>query len=115
MQDHQQDLTVVVERTGPGDLLARVTGELDIRTAAPLLRTLVAQLDESAGGLIRLDLTGIGFCDHSGLRALHTLDEIAGPGRIRIVAAHPSVDTILRLCGVGTFLGYTAGAATCSG
>jgi anti-anti-sigma factor len=115
VRDHQQDLTLVVEQAGPGELLVRVAGELDIRTAAPLMRTLAAMLGEHGCDLMLLDLAGIGFCDHSGLRSLHALGEAAGPHRIRIVAAHPSFDTILRLCGVGTFFGYTAGAATCTG
>lgn len=113
MQDHQQDLTVVVERTGPGEVLVRVTGELDIRTTSPMVRALGALLGEDGLEQLRLDLTGVGFCDHTGLRALHALGVAAGPDRIRIVAAHPAVDTILRLCRIGTFFGYTAGAAAC--
>ncbi|MDI6097287.1 STAS domain-containing protein [Actinoplanes sp. NEAU-A12] len=115
MQDPELDLTVTVERTGPGEALVRITGELDIRTSSPMLRPLGVLIGEPGFELMRLDLTGVGFCDHAGLRALHALGMAAGPGRVRIVAAHPSVDTILRLCGISTFLGYNAGAATCPG
>jgi anti-anti-sigma factor len=114
VQDHLEDLTVTTRRTGPGELLVRVAGELDVRTAAPMLRQLTGLLD-AGPELIGLDLTGVGFCDHAGLRALHVLGEAAGPERIRIVAAHPCIDMILRLCGLETFLGYPAGAATCTG
>ncbi|GIE34762.1 hypothetical protein Ait01nite_078070 [Actinoplanes italicus] len=114
MRDHQEDVTVTARRTGPGELLVRVVGELDIRTAAPTLRQLAGLLDDGAK-LIRLDLTGVGFCDHAGLRALQALGVAAGPERVQIVAAHPSFDMILGLCGLETFLGYPAGAATCTG
>lgn len=114
MHDQQEDLTVTVERTGPGELLATVAGELDIRTAAPMLRTL-GRLVGGGLELIRLDLSGVEFCDHAGLRALNTLEMTAGAGRVCIVAAHPSVDMILRLCGLTTFLGHRAGAATFTG
>ncbi|GIE75261.1 hypothetical protein Aph02nite_12110 [Actinoplanes philippinensis] len=115
MQDHLVDLTVTVERTGPGELLVGVAGELDIRTASPMLRTLGGLLGEDEFAVMRLNLSGIEFCDHAGLRALHALEVAAGPDRVRIVAAHPSVDVILRLCGIATFLGHPAGAATCAG
>jgi anti-anti-sigma factor len=115
VRNHQEDLTVTVRHAAPGELLIRVVGELDIRTAAPMLRQLAGMLDDDGLELIRLDLTGVGFCDHAGLRALHALGAAAGPDRVRIVAAHPSVDMILRLCGLETFLGYPAGAATCTG
>ncbi|MEU4619378.1 STAS domain-containing protein [Actinoplanes sp. NPDC023801] len=111
MRELQEDLTVTARRAGPGELLVRVVGELDTRTAAPMLRQLTELLD---GGpeLIRLDLTGMDFCDHAGLRALRAVEAAAGPDRVRIVAVHPSVDMILRLCGIETFLGHPAGAAT---
>lgn len=115
MQHHQNELTISAERNGPGGLLVRISGELDIQTAPPLLRTLGALLGEQATGVMLLDLAGVRFCDHAGLRVLHALSEAAGPDRVRIVAAHPSVDVILRLCRIPTFLGYTAGEAAWSG
>ncbi|BEL08216.1 hypothetical protein Q0Z83_064070 [Actinoplanes sichuanensis] len=115
MQDQQEDLTVTVELTGPGEVVARVSGELDIRTVSPMLRTLGGLVGDDGLELIRLDLSGVEFCDHAGLRALNTLGMTAGAGRVCIVAAHPSVDMILRLCGLRTFLGHVAGAAACAG
>jgi anti-anti-sigma factor len=111
----QVGLTVTMEPSGPGELLVRVAGELDIRTVPSLLRAVGGLLGDDGPALIRLDLSGVEFCDHSGLRALHTLATTAGAGRLCIVAAHPSVDMILRLCGLTTFLGHTAEAATCTG
>jgi anti-anti-sigma factor len=115
VQDQQVDLTVTVEYVAPGEVLARVDGELDIRTTTPMLRALGGLLGDDSLELIRLDLSGVEFCDHAGLRALHTLETTAGAGRVSIVAAHPSVDMILRLCGLTTFLGHPVGAATCTG
>ncbi len=115
MQNRQVDLTVTVEWTGPGEALARVSGELDIQTVSPMLRALGGLIGDDGPELIRLDLSGVEFCDHAGLRALHRLAATAGAGRLSIVAAHPSVDMILRLCGLTTFLGHPAGAATCTG
>jgi anti-anti-sigma factor len=115
VQNQQVDLTVTVEWAGPGEVLARVSGELDIRTVSPMLRALGRLLGDDGPDLVRLDLSGVEFCDHAGLRALHTLETTAGAGRVRIVAAHPSVDMILRLCGLTTFLGHQAETATCAG
>jgi anti-anti-sigma factor len=115
MQDQQVGLTVTVEWTGPDEVVARVGGELDIRTVPPMLRELGGLLGDDGPALIRLDLSGVEFCDHAGLRALHILETTAGAGRVSIVAAHPAVDMILRLCGLSTFLGHPAGAPACTG
>ncbi|WP_430782661.1 STAS domain-containing protein [Actinoplanes sp. G11-F43] len=101
-----EDLIVTTVRAGPGDTLVRVIGELDVRTTPVLSLALWAAVGERPGAPVRLDLAGVSFCDVAALRALHLL----GPERLRIVAAHRAVDTVLRLCGIGTFLGHTAGA-----
>ncbi|MBO3736907.1 STAS domain-containing protein [Actinoplanes flavus] len=107
-------VTVSVHRLRSGDVLARVVGELDSPSAPMLLRELRAAIGDDVP-LLRLDLAGVAFCDQAGLRALHALSAEAGPGRVRIVAAHGCVDVLLRLCGIDVFLGWTAGATTRTG
>lgn len=115
MHHHQEELTISAEETDLGAVLVRLSGELDIRTSSALLSALGTMLGEHDGLLLRLDLSDVRFCDHTGLRALHALGEAAGPGRVRIVAAHHSVDVILRLCRIPTFLGHTTQPASCRG
>jgi len=112
---HLGELSISAEETAPAEVFVRISGELDIQTATPLLRTLRPFAGEQGAGLLLLDLTGVRFCDHAGLRALHALGEAAGPGRVRIVGVHPSVDVILRLCRIPEFLGYTTQETTCRG
>ncbi|GAA4950927.1 STAS domain-containing protein [Actinoplanes utahensis] len=107
MQHHQEELTISAEETGLREVLVRISGELDIRTSSALLGALGTMLADDDVLLLRLDLSDVRFCDHAGLRALHALGEAAGPDRVRIVAAHSSVDTILRLCRIPAFLGHT--------
>ncbi|MFC4015418.1 STAS domain-containing protein [Nonomuraea purpurea] len=53
-----------------------IAGELDFATAAPL-STLVKAVIPDAGRRVVLDLSGISFCDMSGLRALRVCGETA--------------------------------------
>ncbi|MEU4425857.1 STAS domain-containing protein [Actinoplanes sp. NPDC024001] len=92
-------ISVTCGRLPSGDWLVRVHGELETFTAPTLRRHLNTPLS-SGEGLIDLDLGGLVFCDHAGLRALLAIEAEAEPGRVRIVAVHPCVDLVMRLCGV---------------
>lgn len=104
------DLIVTTVRDAPGELSVRVLGELDFRTAPVLSAAVRAATGARRAGLVRLDLGGLSFCDHAGLRALHALGAAAGVDGVRIVAAHRAVDLLLRVCGIETFLGYRPSA-----
>ncbi|MET9465462.1 STAS domain-containing protein [Streptomyces sp. NPDC006544] len=60
----QSPLTVVA-----GHGLVRLAGELDVATA-PAVRDAVRQSLDSHPALLRIDISGVSFCDCSGLRAL---------------------------------------------
>src|SRR5215217_6719544 len=77
-----------------GRVVYALHGDMDMVTSAPL----VSRVREIADGSepLDLDLTGVGFMDSTGLRALFQLHDIATArgGSLRLL--HPS-DRIMRL------------------
>jgi anti-sigma B factor antagonist len=61
-------LTIDTDRTPTGQLL-RVAGELDLHSS-PEVREALEAITLSAGELFVIDLSGITFCDSSGITAL---------------------------------------------
>ncbi|WP_194829916.1 STAS domain-containing protein [Nocardia sp. XZ_19_231] len=62
------DFTVICLRTASGPVLS-FSGELDAATA-PAARAEINTLELSAGQLLVMDLSGLEFCDSSGITAL---------------------------------------------
>ena len=96
------DDSVRVDVSGPAESpLVAVAGELDVATSPRLRRRLDEAVDAGARDL-RVDLTGVGFMDSSGLGALmavqHRLQEHAGS--ITIVGAAAPVRKILEITGL---------------
>ncbi|MEU4557501.1 STAS domain-containing protein [Actinoplanes sp. NPDC023936] len=85
-----------------------VTGELDMGTAAVLHRRLCEIRGARPAGRLELDLSALGFCDLTGLRALDALGRASSPAwcQVHIVAAGPSLDLLLDLCRMPRLLGY---------
>ncbi|MFB7609918.1 STAS domain-containing protein [Streptomyces gardneri] len=83
---------------GPKRVLARVCGEIDLDDADGLGQDLTAALDSSICGL-DVDLSGVTFCDSSGLHMLLRLNRQAGrSGKTLVLAAlGPRVARLLRL------------------
>jgi anti-sigma B factor antagonist len=80
--------TFDIDVTTDGDaLVARLTGELDLTTRAAVVDTLVPPVSEAASSRLLIDMSGVSFCDSSGLGAL--LD-------VRRAAAGSGVDMVLR-------------------
>ncbi|WP_328459678.1 STAS domain-containing protein [Actinoplanes sp. NBC_00393] len=92
---------VKTSRRPTGDWLVEVTGELDFYTAPKFREHLNGPLQS---GHVDLDLSGLEFCDHAGLRELRTFETEP----VRIVAAHQCVNLVMRLCGVEVLLGHVA-------
>jgi anti-anti-sigma factor len=92
-----------------GTLTIAVIGELDLGTAAAFHRQICTLLDGRHGGCLDLDLTLLDFCDLAGVRAIHAVAEAAAATQhqTRITAAAPAIDTVLQLCQIPAFLGYT--------
>jgi len=90
-------LEIVTRPAGVRTVVA-VSGEIDIDTEQTLQRALRLALARSSEG-VDLDLTGVGFCDCSGLNVLLRVRRIAlTDGKtLRIRAAAPGVEQLLTL------------------
>lgn len=89
--------------------VVRVTGELDISTVAQLVRVIGAAASGAAVKPPRLvvDLTGLEFCDSTGLRALiGAVKEVHVLGGRVVLAVAPggTLDVLLNLSGLREFL-----------
>ncbi|WP_164842233.1 STAS domain-containing protein [Actinoplanes solisilvae] len=92
-----------------GTLTVTVAGELDYGTASTLYRQICELLHGQQGGGLELDFSRLAFCDLAGWRAIHAVAETATKRRYRtfITAGAPCLDTVLELCAIPEFLGYT--------
>lgn len=94
---------VVIESAGATVI---VLGDLDLATAQPFLDRALPLFDRAAGDLT-VDLTGVGFCDSSGLAALVALRRrcAADGWRLRTVNLQPHVRrTVVDYGGLGDYL-----------
>jgi len=105
IDDPSVTFTVAREELPDAVTVLRSVGELDL-AAAPLLG---ARIDEAlADGRTRIliDLTGVTFCDSTGLSAFvrgHHRATAAG-GWLRVTGAQGTVDRVLRISGLDTLL-----------
>jgi len=94
---------VVIDATGA---TVTVVGDLDLVSAQPFLDRALPLLDRDAGDLT-VDMTGVGFCDSSGLTALVKLRQrcAAGGWQLRTVNLQPPVQRIVvDYVGLGDYL-----------
>ena len=103
-------LTLGVDRR-PGVMLIAVSGDLDL-DGAPVL---CAAIEDGRSMLgpdhVIVDLSGVDFCDSTGLRALLNAARevaVAGGELIAIVPEDGHVRRLLTLTGAQEFLGVTA-------
>jgi anti-sigma B factor antagonist len=93
------------------DSTVRATGELDISTVAQLCRAIhTAATGAPQPPRLIVDLTGLTFCDSTGLRALiGAIREVAVLGGKAVVAVEPDgmLDRLLDLSGLSEFLRVT--------
>jgi anti-anti-sigma factor len=75
-------------RRAPGHIVLAVHGELDIATTASL-RDRIALLLEDATKPLIIDLSGVSFCDASGLAVLVGAQRRAKPRGITVALAAP--------------------------
>jgi anti-sigma B factor antagonist len=88
-------------RTGEdGGQVVAMTGELDIATAEQAYAYLSDVLAERDG--VSMDLSGLTFCDASGLSVLARVARRArkAGGQLRMVAARPALMKIIRITGL---------------
>lgn len=84
----------------PGFTIARLEGDLDIATVPALRERLLDAL--SGVRLLIVDLSGVSFCDTSGLAMLIGTQRGAGARRItvRLAAPRPQMTELLRSTGL---------------
>jgi anti-anti-sigma factor len=100
-------LTVVFTRLACGDCLISVRGELDFSTRSLFLAHMSLLLAQHRPRWVRLDLTGLTFCDCAGLRAIQEVDRLAGAThRVRVTEASQCVDFLLRMCHIDHLWGH---------
>ena len=87
--------------------VVRATGELDLDTAAQLCGGIHEAATRTPRPRVVIDLTGVSFCDSTGLRALiGAVREVEVLGGRAVVAVEPegALDRVLTLSGLGEFL-----------
>ncbi|MEV7402813.1 STAS domain-containing protein [Streptomyces sp. NPDC091267] len=105
-------LTINARGAATGPVL-EITGGLDHRTA-PELRRAVDRLTLVAGQLLVLDLTGLAFCDSSGISALLAAHNLAKEQNAdtALAAVPADVTRILRIVGLDRVFTVHPDAAT---
>ncbi len=85
----QLELSIDTRADGP-DLIAAIAGQIDYHTAGDIREKLLDPASDPDVGRLVLDLSGVGFCDSSGLGALIALH------KARLVTGKPLVLTKVR-------------------
>lgn len=90
---------------GDGNQIISVTGELDIATAEHAYTYISDVIDDWLGsppGPVSVDLSGLTFCDASGLGALARIAKHARQAgrQLRLTAPRPSLLKIMRITGL---------------
>ncbi|GAA2720775.1 STAS domain-containing protein [Cellulomonas aerilata] len=98
-------MDVSVEHDDLGPVVMRVTGEVDVATAAPLRQELAVHMGSHQQDLI-VDVSGVTFMDSTGLgvlvRAVRQVHERGG--RIELVSHEDPVMNLLRLTALADVL-----------
>jgi len=99
--DHVSPAAVLSVRRKDGYTIATISGEIDIARAPVLREHLLGLLRPGASRLV-IDLSGVTFCDASGLAVLVGVARRAGllGGVLRLAAPAPLMSTVLRLTGL---------------
>jgi anti-anti-sigma factor len=99
--DHVSPAPVLSVRRQGGYTIVAISGEIDIARAPMLREQLLGLLRPGASRLV-IDLSGVTFCDASGLAVLVGVARRAGllGGVLRLAAPAPLMSTVLRLTGL---------------
>ena len=99
--DHVLPGPALSVRGQDGYTIATISGEIDI-ASAPVLREQLLGLLRPHASRIVIDLSGVTFCDASGLAVLVAASRRAGllGGVLRLAAPAPLTATVLRLTGL---------------
>lgn len=107
----------VVQDVSDEDTSVRLSGELDISTAATLERVLADLSVADGPGRIVMDLRGLRFMDSTGLRLLVTADlRLRRQGReLALIPGPDSVHRVFRLAMLEERLSFVDGAPLTDG
>lgn len=102
--------------TQDGYTVVTISGELDI-ASAPVLRERLLDLLRPGASRIVIELSGVTFCDATGLAVLVGASRRASllGGVLRLAAPAPPVATVLRLTGLDSRFGIFDSAAAAIG
>lgn len=102
-----------VDRVPQPGVIFRLTGYLDLSTV-DLLRDTVGRACDGEAGDVVLDLSGLAFCDSSGVGALVWLYRRVNTGSRRLVLRAPRrhVRDVLRISGVDRVITITPAGGT---
>ena len=99
--DHVLPSPALSVRVHDGYAIVAISGDMDI-ASVPMLREQLLGLLRPHAGRVVIDLSGVTFCDASGLAVLVGASRRADllGGVLRLVAPTPLVATVLRLTGL---------------
>jgi len=99
--DHYSPAPAFSVRRSDGFAIVTISGEIDIARAPALREQLIGLLRPGASRLV-VDLSGVTFCDASGLAVLVGAARRVAllGGVLRLAAPAPLVSTVLRLTGL---------------
>ncbi|GAA4620028.1 STAS domain-containing protein [Actinoallomurus vinaceus] len=99
--DHNNVRVRLVSRRLPGHTVIAVRGDLDIATTATVRDRILTLLEDTTTPLV-IDLSGVSFCDASGLAMLVGTKRRAGSQglTVSLVAPCPTVRKLLRITGL---------------
>ena len=108
--DHFPPAPALSVRRSDGYAIVTISGEIDIARAPALRERLIGLLRPGASRLV-VDLSGVTFCDASGLAVLVGVARRVGllGGVLRLAAPTPLVSTVLRLTGLASRFEIFAG------
>jgi anti-sigma B factor antagonist len=106
------ELSITVSDDGAA-VTVRLVGELDIDTAADLRLALAGHPDRPGSRMV-MDLSGLGFCDSSGLGALVSLRRrvAATGGSLDVIGAAGQVQQLFDYTGLAPLFGLAAPVGT---
>lgn len=107
------DLHVAIQPVDGPRALLTVSGEIDYHSVPALTQAALGVIDQGRPHLL-LDLSGVGFCDSSGLNAIILiLNHARGhEGSLALACAPPRLERLLALTGVDKLVpNYAAASA----
>ncbi|MFI1371881.1 STAS domain-containing protein [Streptomyces longwoodensis] len=101
MTETERTLTITQQSDPRGALVVRVDGELDHHTA-PELRHALAETPFSADTAVIMDLSGLEYCDSTGLTVLITSYHLATAAdtTLSIVGLNPDLTRVFKIAGI---------------